>query len=104
MKDFVKDDNSFKNISFIKFWLISYLFFMTFPLSLIFCFVYLGTTKTKQLKWLSGSHDNGSTLHYFVGYGRLDAYSGSVMSGVTFYVNGNHNTTDGIFTLYGLKK
>jgi hypothetical protein len=48
LKDFVKDNNSFKNISFIKFWLISYLFFMTFPLSLIFCFVYLGTTKTKQ--------------------------------------------------------
>ena len=48
LKDFVKEDNSFKNISFVKFWLISYLFFMTFPLSLIFCFVYLGTTKTKQ--------------------------------------------------------
>ena len=48
MKDFVKKNNSFKNMGFIKFWLIFSLFFMTFPLSLIFCFVYLGTTKTKQ--------------------------------------------------------
>lgn len=48
MKDFVKKNNSFKNMGFIKFWLISSLFFMTFPLSLIFCFLYLGTTKTKQ--------------------------------------------------------
>ena len=48
MKDFVKKNNSFKNIGFIQFWIISSLFFMTFPFSLIFCFVYLGTTKTKQ--------------------------------------------------------
>ena len=48
MKDFVKKDNNFENIGFIKFWIISSLFFMTFPLSLIFCFVYLGTAKTKQ--------------------------------------------------------
>ena len=48
MIDFVKKNNSFKNMGFIKFWLISSLFFMTFPLSLIFCFLYLGTTKTKQ--------------------------------------------------------
>jgi len=48
LKDFVKKDNIFKNIGFIKFWIISSLFFMTFPLSLFFCFVYLGTAKTKQ--------------------------------------------------------
>ena len=35
----------------------------------------LSTTKTKQLKWLSGSHDNGSTLHYFVGYGSCLLYT-----------------------------
>ena len=48
MKDLTNEKNSFKNIGFLKFWLISSVFFMTFPLSLIFCFFYLGATKTKQ--------------------------------------------------------
>jgi hypothetical protein len=48
LKDLTKEKNSFKNIGFLKFWFISSVFFMTFPLSLIFCFFYLGTTKTKQ--------------------------------------------------------
>ena len=48
MKDLTKEKNSFKGIGFLKFWLISSVFFMTFPLSLIFCFFYLGTKKTKQ--------------------------------------------------------
>ena len=48
LKDLTKEKNSFKNIGFLKFWLISSVFFMTFPLSLIFCFFYLGPIKTKQ--------------------------------------------------------
>ena len=48
MKDLTKEKNSFKNIGFLKFWFISSVFFMTFPLSLIFCFFYLGPKKTKQ--------------------------------------------------------
>ena len=64
----------------------------------------LSTTREKGYKWHSGSHDNGSTLHHFNGYGRLDAYSGTAMSGITFFANGNHNTTSGTFSLYGLKK
>ena len=48
MKDLTKEKNSFKNIGFFKFWFISSVFFMTFPLSLIFCFFYLGPIKTKQ--------------------------------------------------------
>ena len=48
LKDLTKEKNSFKNIGFLKFWFISSVFFMTFPLSFIFCFFYLGTTKTKQ--------------------------------------------------------
>ena len=48
LKDLTKEKNSFKNISFLKFWFISSVFFMTFPLSLIFCFFYLGPIKTKQ--------------------------------------------------------
>ena len=48
LKDLTKEKNSFKNIGFLKFWFISSVFFMTFPLSLIFCFFYLGPIKTKQ--------------------------------------------------------
>ena len=48
VKDLTNEKNSFKKIGFLKFWFISSVFFMTFPLSLIFCFFYLGTTKTKQ--------------------------------------------------------
>ena len=48
MKDLTNEKNSFKNIGFLKFWLISSVFFMTLPLSLIFCFFYLGPIKTKQ--------------------------------------------------------
>ena len=64
----------------------------------------LSTTRNKGFTWQTGSHDNGSTLHAFYGYGRLDAYSGTAMSGITFYANGNYNTTSGTFTMYGLKK
>ena len=62
------------------------------------------TTRNKCYKFESGTFDNGSTLHYFDGFGRLDAYSGTAMSGVTFFANGNFNTTSGTFTMYGLKK
>jgi hypothetical protein len=62
------------------------------------------TTRNKCYKFEVGTMDNGSTMHYFDGFGRLDAYSGSAMSGVTFFANGNHNTTSGTFTMYGLKK
>ena len=45
----IKEKNSFKEMNFIKFWLVSSLFFITFPLSLVFCFLYLGSVRTKQL-------------------------------------------------------
>ena len=35
-------------MGFIKFWIFSTLFFITFPLSLIFCLLFLGTKQTKQ--------------------------------------------------------
>jgi hypothetical protein len=62
------------------------------------------TTRNKCIRFETGTMDNGNTLHYFDGFGRLAAYSGSAMTGVTFYANGNHNTTSGTFTMYGLKK
>ena len=45
----IKEKNSFKEMNFIKFWLVSSLFFITFPVSLVFCFLYLGSLRTKQL-------------------------------------------------------
>ena len=44
----VKEKNRFKEMGFIKFWIFSTLFFITFPLSLIFCLLFLGTKQTKQ--------------------------------------------------------
>jgi hypothetical protein len=45
----IKEKNSFKEMNFIKFWLVSSLFFITFPVSLVFCFLYLGSLRTKHL-------------------------------------------------------
>ena len=45
----IKEKNSFKEMNFIKFWIVSSLFFITFPVSLVFCFLYLGSSRTKQL-------------------------------------------------------
>ena len=35
-------------MGFIKFWLFSTLFFLTFPLSIIFCLLFFGFNETKQ--------------------------------------------------------
>ena len=43
------DENSFKEMGFIKFWVISTLFWMFFPISLALCYVSIGSQKTKQL-------------------------------------------------------
>ena len=48
MNNLIKENDGFKKISFIKFWIMSTLFFVTFPLSLFFCLVYFGLNKTKQ--------------------------------------------------------
>ena len=45
----IKEKNPFKEMNFIKFWLVSSFFFMTFPVSLVFCFLYLGPLRTEQL-------------------------------------------------------
>ena len=44
----VQEKNRFKEMSFIKFWFFSTLFFLTFPLSIIFCLVFFGLYETKQ--------------------------------------------------------
>jgi len=48
MADAQKDD-PFKNMGFIKFWVVSSLFWISFPASLLFCYIILGAPKTRQL-------------------------------------------------------
>tara|TARA_B100001248_G_C26953063_1_gene262473 strand:+ start:166 stop:429 length:264 start_codon:yes stop_codon:yes gene_type:complete len=44
----IQEKNRFKEMGFIKFWIFSTLFFLTFPLSIIFCLVFFGLHETKQ--------------------------------------------------------
>ena len=48
-KDKTNLDNPFNKMSIIRFWAISTLFYMFFPISLIVIFFTLGKVKTKQL-------------------------------------------------------
>ena len=41
--------NSFEDMGFIKFWIISTLFWMTFPISLAVSYISIGSAGTKQL-------------------------------------------------------
>ena len=43
------DENPFKDMGFIKFWIVSTVFWFSFPVSLILCYLTLGSVKTKQL-------------------------------------------------------
>ena len=43
------DENPFKNMGFIKFWIVSTVFWFSFPVSLVLCSLTLGSVKTKQL-------------------------------------------------------
>ena len=40
--------NKFKEMGCFKFWFYSTLFFVTFPISLLFCLLFFGFNKTKQ--------------------------------------------------------
>ena len=44
-----EQQNSFKDLGFIKFWIISTVFWFSFPVSLAFSYVTLGSVRTKQL-------------------------------------------------------
>ena len=41
--------NSFKDMGFIKFWIVSTIFWFSFPISLVLCYLALGSVRTKQL-------------------------------------------------------
>ena len=43
------DVNPFKDMGLIKFWIVSTVFWLSFPASLVLCFLALGSVKTKQL-------------------------------------------------------
>ena len=43
------DDNFFAAMGFISFWLVSAVFYLTFPLSLGLCLLVMGRNRTKQL-------------------------------------------------------
>ena len=43
------DENPFKDMGFIKFWVVSTLFWMTFPISLAVSYISSGSVRTKQL-------------------------------------------------------
>jgi hypothetical protein len=43
------DDNPFAAVGFFSFWLVSSVFYLTFPLSLGLCLLVMGRHRTKQL-------------------------------------------------------
>ena len=43
------EENPFKKMNFVKFWFVSFLFFLTFPISILLCYVFIGQKFTKQL-------------------------------------------------------
>ena len=42
------DSNPFGNMGFLQFWILSTLFYLTFPLSLLIAFLVLGPVRTRQ--------------------------------------------------------
>ena len=43
------DENPFSEMGFIKFWIVSTVFWFSFPVSLVFFYLAMGQVKTKQL-------------------------------------------------------
>ena len=76
-----EDKNPFKDMGFIKFWIVSTVFWFSFPASLVLCYISIGSVKTKQLvKALA--HDFLQTLFIIlvvvcvITYGVYDYVSG----------------------------
>ena len=42
-------ENPFKDMGFIKFWVVSTVFWFSFPMSLVLCYLALGSVRTRQL-------------------------------------------------------
>ena len=52
------DENLFNEMGLIKFWIVSTVFWFSFPVSLVLCYLAMGKVKTKQLV--------KSLVHYFL--------------------------------------
>ena len=44
-----ENENPFKDMGFIKFWVVSTIFLFSFPMSLVLCYLALGSVRTRQL-------------------------------------------------------
>ncbi len=42
-------NNPFKKLGIIRFWIISTIFWVSFPISMLICYIAMGQNKTKQL-------------------------------------------------------
>ena len=58
------DENPFKDMGFIKFWIVSTVFWFSFPVSLVLCYLALGSVKTKQLVKALVHDFPANTLHH----------------------------------------
>ena len=54
-------ENPFSEMGFIKFWIVSTVFWFSFPVSLVLCYLAMGQEKTKQLV-IALAHDFLQTL------------------------------------------
>ena len=43
------DENPFSEMGFVKFWIVSTVFWFSFPVSLVLCYLAMGQVRTKQL-------------------------------------------------------
>ena len=44
-----ENENPFKDMGFIKFWVVSTVFWFSFPMSPVLCYLVLGSVRTRQL-------------------------------------------------------
>ena len=49
LPDQQNDKYPFKNMGFFTFWVVSTVFYLTFPVSLFLCYLTMGSRRTKQL-------------------------------------------------------
>ena len=66
-------ENPFKDMGFIKFWVVSAVFWFSFPISLVLCYFSLGSVRTRQLVKVL-VHDFLQTLFIIMAVGSVIIY------------------------------
>ena len=66
-------ENPFKDMGFIKFWVVSAVFWFSFPMSLVLCYFSLGSVRTRQLVKVL-VHDFLQTLFIIMAVGSVIIY------------------------------